>query len=216
MRNRLFIVVYILFSSINSIGQNKMELNYNSIFRGRNIDVQYLYSSKNRTFSAGLLYHINNEYNIPYGSFFKNSANAENLSERLGLTVGFQYKIYSNDFGKLEFFYLCQLTRITDIHKALYAYSEIVENPTSEFDYAYIQSEIKFGPVRTMDNTLGAKLSAKLSANSYMNCKFGLGMMFWENEDESVILSSSPNQKGYLFTHFLSIGYGIQINQRIN
>jgi len=187
-----------------------------TFFVGRNIDFQYNLKGKWLSYSVGLLYHINNIETVPYGSFFKKSALAQNEFEKFGLSFSLFKPFHNNNFISLGGFYQIQLSRITELHRVYYAYEQIETNPDSEFSYSYIKHQRIFGPVRTADNTIGIKLCAKLSQSSYLNLKIGVGMIFWKNEDKSVVLTSNLNQRGYLFTHFMGIGYGFTFKNAHN
>lgn len=191
--------------------QSFIESSYNIAYNGRNINLSYLKKVNNITISGGLKYHFNQIEKVPVNTFFKNSAYAVNFTEKIGVQIGLDYYILKRPNFQLGIYYNNQISFISQMIKALYAYDQLVPNPTTEFDYSYVKHQNIFGPVFESENTIGVALKTKLSSQFYTVIRGGVGIMFWKNTDPSVVFTSNLNQHGHLFTSFGSIGLGFTI-----
>lgn len=192
--------------------QTGFEASYNIAYNGRNINVSYKKTIQNFAVTGGLKYHINRSEHVPINTFFKNSAYASNFPEKIGAQIGLDYYLLKRQNYKLGIYYNNQISYISQMIKALYAYEQLVPNPQSEFDFSYVKHEKIFGPVFESENTFGMVLETKLTPQFYTVLRAGLGIMFWKNTDSSVIFTSNLNQHGHLFTSFGSIGFGYVLN----
>jgi hypothetical protein len=163
------------------------------------------------TISGGLKYHFNQIEKVPVNTFFKNSAYAVNFTEKIGVQIGLEYYILKRNNFQLGIYYNNQISFISQMIKALYAYEQLVPNPTTEFDYSYVKHQNIFGPVFESENTIGVVLKTNISSQFYTVFRGGVGIMFWKNTDPSVVITSNLNQHGHLFTSFGSIGLGFSI-----
>lgn len=200
-----FIIHYISYS------QSYFESSYNIAYNGRNINLSYLKKVNNITISGGLKYHFNQIEKVPVNTFFKNSAYAVNFTEKIGVQIGLEYYILKRTNFQFGIYYNNQISFISQMIKALYAYDQLVPNPTTEFDYSYVKHQNIFGPVFESENTIGVALKTNLSPQFYSVFRGGVGIMFWKNTDPSVVFTSNLNQHGHLFTSFGSIGLGFNI-----
>lgn len=205
---KIILICLLVLQSNFTYTQSGFESSYNAVFNGRNVNLSYRKSIGNLSISGGMKYHINRIEMIPIGSFFKNTAYAQNFQERIGLQVGLDYFLVNKPNFKLGAYYNNQFSFISLMHKMYYASGQIVDNPQSESDYLYVKSERIFGPVFESENTIGIVIESKLTSNFYSVLRGGFGVMFWKNTDSGVILSSNPNQIGSSFISFGSIGLG--------
>lgn len=72
--------------------------------------------------------------------------------------------------------------------KALYAYEQLVPNPTTEFDYSYVKHQNIFGPVFESENTIGVVLKTNISSQFYTVFRGGVGIMFWKTQTQVLLL----------------------------
>ncbi len=204
-----------LFFSFSSFSQSSIEFNFNDVYIGRNLSVNWKKHYPNLSFSTGLTYHINRIDKVPIGTFIKKSALAENFGQRFGLQFGFEYFFLKNEHFRLGFFYNNQISFINQIHKMYFAYDTLVSNPQSESDYLYTKSERIFGPFITIDNVIGITMKNSITENIYLTTKGGFGFLLWKNTDDSVLLiGGKKNNQSYNFTSFFSIGLGYTFSKR--
>ena len=192
--------------------QSGLESSYNVAYNGRNINLSYRKTIQNFAVFGGLKYHINQMENVPYNTFFKNSAYAVHFKEKIGVQLGLDFFLVRKPNYELGVYYNNQFSFISQVIKAYYAYEALVPNPQSEFDYSYVKHEKIFGPVFESENTVGVVFKTSLTPRFYTSLRGGIGVMFWKNTDSSVIFTSNLNQHGHLFTSFGSIGFGYVLN----
>ena len=192
--------------------QSGLESSYNVAYNGRNINLSYRKTIQNFDVFGGLKYHINQMENVPYNTFFKNSAYAVHFKEKIGVQLGLDFFLVRKPNYELGVYYNNQFSFISQVIKAYYAYEALVPNPQSEFDYSYVKHEKIFGPVFESENTVGVVFKTSLTPRFYTSLRGGIGVMFWKNTDSSVIFTSNLNQHGHLFTSFGSIGFGYVLN----
>ncbi|MFM2037449.1 MAG: hypothetical protein RL432_388 [Bacteroidota bacterium] len=204
-----------LFLAFSFLSQSSIEFNFNEIYIGSNLGVNWKRHYPNLSFSTGLTYHINRIDQIPIGTFIKNSAFAENFGQRFGLQLGFEYYLYNNDFFKIGLFYSNQISLMNQLIKVYSAYDTLVSNPQSEFDFLYTKYERIYGPVFTSDNVIGITLKNNITKNIYLSTRGGLGILFWKNTDNSLLLiGGNKINQSYNFTSFFSIGIGYTFNKK--
>ena len=208
---KFFIFLTSLLINCCLFSQSFIESSYNIAYNGRNINLSYLKKVNNITISGGLKYHFNQIEKVPVNTFFKNSAYAVNFTEKIGVQIGLEYYILKRNNFQLGIYYNNQISFISQMIKALYAYEQLVPNPTTEFDYSYVKHQNIFGPVFESENTIGVVLKTNISSQFYTVFRGGVGIMFWKNTDPSVVFTSNLNQHGHLFTSFGSIGLGFNI-----
>jgi len=204
-----------LFLAFSFLSQSSIEFNFNEVYIGSNLGVNWKRYYPNLSFSTGLTYHINRIDQIPIGTFIKNSAFAENFGQRFGLQLGFEYYLYKNDFFKIGLFYSNQISLMNQLIKVYSAYDTLVSNPQSEFDFLYTKYERIYGPVFTSDNVIGITLKNNITKNIYLSTRGGLGILFWKNTDNSLLLiGGNKINQSYNFTSFFSIGIGYTFNKK--
>jgi hypothetical protein len=212
---KLFFCYLVLFSSFSGFSQSSIEFNFNDVYIGRNLSFNWKKYYSNLSFSSGLTYHINRIDKVPIGTFIKKSAVAENFGQRFGVQFGFEYFLYKNEFCKIGLFYSNQISLINQLIKVYPAYDTLVSNPQSEFDFLYTKYERKYGPVFTSDNVIGITLKNNITKNIYLSTRGGLGILFWKNTDNSLLLiGGKKNNQSYNFTSFFSIGIGYTFNKK--
>jgi hypothetical protein len=202
-----FLIFFLVLNSC-AFSQTYIESSYNIAYNGRNINFSYIRRVNNFDISGGLKYHFNRIEKIPVNTFFKNSAYAVSFTEKIGVQIGLEYYFLKRTNFQLGIYYNNQISFISQMIKALYAYDQLIPNPTTEFDYSYVKHQNIFGPVFESENTIGVALKTNLSSQFYTVFRGGVGMMFWKNTDPSVVFTSNLNQHGHLFTSFGSIGLG--------
>ncbi|MFN4909989.1 MAG: hypothetical protein ACK444_11465 [Flavobacteriales bacterium] len=204
-----------LFLAFSFLSQSSIEFNFNEVYIGSNLGVNWKRNYPNLSFSTGLTYHINRIDQIPIGTFIKNSAFAQNFGQRFGLQLGFEYYLYKNDFFKIGLFYSNQISLMNQLIKVYSAYDTLVSNPQSEFDFLYTKYERIYGPVFTSDNVIGITLKNNITKNIYLSTRGCLGILFWKNTDNSLLLiGGNKNNQSYNFTSFFSIGIGYTFNKK--
>jgi hypothetical protein len=205
----------VLLLPFSFFSQSSIEYNFNDVYIGRNLSVNWKKHYPNLSFSTGLTYHINRIDKVPIGTFIKKSAYATNFGQRFGLQFGFEYFFLQNDHFRLGLFYNNQISFIDQIHKMYFAYDTLVSNPQSESDYLYIKHERIFGPFITVDNVIGVTIKNLITENIYLTTKGGLGFLLWKNTDDSVLLiGGGKNNQSYNFTSFFSIGIGYTFTKK--
>lgn len=205
----------LIFLSFSSFSQSSIEFNFNDVYIGRNLSANWKRHYPNLSFSTGLTYHINRIDKVPIGTLIKKSAFAENFGQRFGIQLGFEYFIYKNDFCKIGLFYSNQISLINQLVKLYPAYDTLVSNPQSEFDFLYTKHERNYGPVFTSDNVIGITFKNNITKNIYLSTRGGLGILFWKNTDNSLLLiAGKKNNQSYNFTSFFSISLGYTFNKK--
>lgn len=204
-----FFSLLIVFISFNTLSQSSVEINYNDVYIGRNLSLSWKKCISNFSISSEVTYHLNRFDKVPIGTFIYKSAHAENVGQKFGIQIGLEYMLVKNSHFKLGLFYNNQISFINQVHKMYYVYDTLVSNPKSEFDFSYTKSERTFGPFLTIDNTIGLTLKNSITDNLYLTTKGGVGILFWKNTDENVVIigGKRPNQD-YNFTSLFSIGIG--------
>jgi hypothetical protein len=206
---------FIVFITFSSFSQSSIEFNFSDVYIGRNLNISWKKTISDFSFSTGLTYHINRIDKVPIGTFIKKSAVAENFGQRFGVQFGFEYFLYKNEFCKIGLFYSNQISLINQLIKVYPAYDTLVSDPQSEFDFLYTKYERKYGPVFTSDNVIGITLKNNITKNIYLSTRGGLGILFWKNTDNSLLLiGGKKNNQSYNFTSFFSIGIGYTFNKK--
>lgn len=192
-----------------STAQPSLELQYSDVHIGRNLNLSWKQTISDFSVSAGLTYHLNRIDQIPESVLLKKNAFAENFGQHFGIQIGFDYSFYENEHLKLGVFYNNQSAFINHVYKRYSVYVQLVPEPQSEYDFAYIKKEDIWGPFITSDNVIGLTMRNSLIRNFYLTSKAGLGMLFWKNTDDSVsIFAGKKVNQGYVFTGHFSVGLG--------
>jgi hypothetical protein len=62
---------------------------------------------------------------------------------------------------------------------------------------------------------IGITLKNNITKNIYFSTKGGLGILFWKNTDNSLLLiGGNKNNQSYNFTSFFSIGIGYTFSKK--
>ncbi len=206
------IVFFSLFNSILLFSQFNIETNFNSVATGRNQSLSVNYNFIKLQVGLGVKYNFNKLSNFPQNVFYKKTFFAISQFEHWGLELNLKYEIFNlKDVLKSYVFLNSQYTKSHIRFETYFAISELVPNPTSEFDYIYVKHVDYIGPITALENNIGIAFNIFLINNLYLTQKFGVGLMLFRNLDKNTIIVGGGN---WVFSEMLSFGIGYQFNKK--
>ena len=190
--------------------QHAIEFNFNQVYIGRNLSLDYQYEKNSLFLNMGTSYHINRIELMPVSQFYKKMGYASSITQRFGFQIGAGYHFFKNERFKAGIYYRGYLAHMDSQIKFPSALP-LDGNPQSDQDYAGIIDNRVFGPLFTFENTLGLSIKTKLFDDFYTSIRGGFGMMFFRNYDENIFLGYEPGFPiGQAFISSWSIGLGYE------
>lgn len=110
-------------------------------------------------------------------------------------------------------YYNAQFTKSHTRFESYYAIGQLVEEPTSEFDYIYEKHVNHIGPFLVLENNIGLAFEISIWDNLYLSQKFGGGILFYKNLDPNVTIVSDGGN--WELSEMLSFGLGYRFNKKI-
>jgi hypothetical protein len=209
MKFKIFIFLFIL--SPITHGQFQIESNFNVVATARNQSVVLHYKFNKLQIGMGVKYSFNKGVNFPQNVFYKRTFYAINPREHWGGELAVKYPLFNlKDVVQISAFYNAQFTRSHIKFETYYAVGQLVENPTSEFDYIYVKHQDYIGPVLALENNIGLAFDINLHDRIYFSQKFGLGIMFYDNRDKNTTVLGAGN---WVFSEMLSFGVGYKFKK---
>jgi len=203
---KYYFVISIAFICNTSLSQFQIESNFNSVSTGRNQSLLLNYKKDKLQFGLGVKYNFNKLVNFPQNVFYKKTFYAITPTEHWGAEINFKYKILNlKNVFIAHLFFNSQFTKSHTRFESYYAIGQLVENPSSEFDYIYVRHINEIGPFLAFENNIGLAFEIFLTKNIFFSQKFGLGVLLFKNLDKNTTIIGSGN---WVFSEMLSFGLG--------
>ncbi|MEX1191661.1 MAG: hypothetical protein WEA99_06780 [Brumimicrobium sp.] len=198
----LMIVPYIC------VAQSSLKINYNEVYVGNNISIDFDYNLDNILLSFGVVYFPGiNKDNVSFSAFYKDRGSPTSFKQHFGFQYNIGYMIYNNDHFDLFGVYKGSLSSMDTYFKFFQNYAALVPEPQGIEDYAVTINTDKFGPLFSFDNTLGILLKGNLTNNLFFNLHGGVGFTYLKNNDDFTITSASYGTISLSTTFSIGLGY---------
>lgn len=164
---------------------------------------------------SALLFGFKYQFNsrrTDVGYLFKKMFYSRNLSERLGLEMGFQKKIILREKMDFFFYYDFQFTKSSVRHFSYLAAASLVPIPTSEKDFVYQKSTSIIAPVRAFENNIGFGFNLAINDQFYLTQKAGVGITLVQEFDPKVIFLGGDVI--WFFSEMFSFGLGYTLKTK--
>jgi hypothetical protein len=197
------------------MAQSSLRINYNQVYVGKNISVDFDYQFNKIILSIGANYYPGiNKDKVAFHHFLKNRGTPSNIWQHFGLQLSTGYKIYDNKHFDLFGVYKGSIASMNSYFRGFTNYAPLVPDPQDEEDYALVINNHEFGPVFSFDNTLGLLLKCKITDNLFLNLHGGLGFTYVKNNDDFFIIPASFGST--LISNSFSIGLGYSFKNSKN
>ena len=213
MPNQKKLLLISLIAPYICLAQTSIKINYNQVYVGKNISVDFDYQIDKILLSLGAVYYPGiDKKKIPFNTFYKNRGTPSNAIQHFGLQFNIGYKIYANNHFDLFGVYKGNLASMNTYIKFLQTYTPLIPEPQGIEDYAITIEELEFGPLFSFDNTFGLLFKGKITRSLFFNLHGGIGFTYLKNNDEFTITPENFNGTINLSTTF-SIGLGYSFNR---
>ena len=205
---KIFLIVLSLIVPYLGLTQSFIKVNYNDVYIGGNISIDYDYQISRFLLSIGPTYYFGvNKDKVAFHHFLKDRGAPSNTKQHFGLQFNIGYKIYGNQHFDLFGVYRGSFAYMNSYLRIFKNYAALVPEPKVEEDYALIIKNHEFGPVFSFDNTFGLLFKGKITNYLFLNLQGGVGFTYLKNNDDFFIIPINYKGASFLSTSF-SVGLG--------
>lgn len=190
------------------MAQSSIKINYNQVYIGKNLSVDFDHQIDKFLFSVGAVYYPEvDKEKIPFNTFYKNRGTPSNARQHLGLKFNIGYKIYANNHFDLFGVYKGNIASMDTYIKFFQIYTPLVSEPQGIEDYAVTIQDLQYGPVFSFDNTLGLLFQGKIAKDLFFNFHGGVGFTYLKNSDDTILTATKFDSSELSTTFSIGLGY---------
>lgn len=169
--------------------RNTISINYNDIYIGKNISVEYgrfIDSLQNNSFNLGVKYHDNSPIQDNQYHLFKDRFFAESFLEHIGLTIGYNRFMHINSIKVTPFIFGQSDISYISMHNIARSSLEPFPDDTP----IYEEHSFSTPPWLTIETRIGLGVIIPVNKRIYIKETFGAGVAYFHEieKDPNVVI----------------------------